>query len=54
MGLSEVAADFKVSTEIDWSALGVSDDLDWDVILAVFSVNVGKTFLKGVRRLLGG
>ena len=44
-------ADFGVSTEIDWSVLGVSDDLDWDAILAVFSVGVGENFLIGVRHL---
>ena len=49
-----MAADLKVSTEIDWSALGVSDDLNWDAILISVSVNVSKNFLKGVKRLLGG
>ena len=42
---------FKVSTEINWSVLGVSDNLDWDIILAVFSVGVNKNFLIGVKHL---
>ena len=46
-----MAADLKVSTEIDWSALGVSDDLNWDAILAAFSVNVNKNSLTSVRHL---
>ena len=46
-----MVADLRVSTEIDWSALGVSDNLDWDAILATFSVGVGKNFLTDVRHL---
>ena len=42
---------FKVSTNINWSALGVLDDLNWNVILAVFSVGVSKNSLIGVRHL---
>ena len=51
MGLSEVFADFRVSTEIDWSVLGTSDNLNWDAILATFSVGVNKNSLTGVRYL---
>ena len=41
----------KVSTEIDWSALSASDNLDWGAILATFSVGVGKNSLINVRHL---
>ena len=51
MGLSEMAADFGVSTEINWSVLYVPDNLDYDVILVTFSVSVGKKFLIRVRHL---
>ena len=44
-------ANFKVSTEIDWSVLGASDDLNWDAILATFSVGVNKNSLTGVKYL---
>ena len=50
-GSSEVIADFGVSIEINWSALGASDNLDWDIILAAFSVSVNKNFLTNVRHL---
>ena len=40
-----------VSTEIDWSVLSASDDLNWDVILAAFSVGVGENSLINVRHL---
>ena len=46
-----MAADPGVSTEIDWSALGAPDDLNWDAILATFSVSVGKNSLAGVKHL---
>ena len=44
-------ANLRVSTEIDWSVLGASDDLDWDAILAAFFVGVNKNSLAGVRHL---
>ena len=40
-----------ISTEIDWSALRTSDDLDWDAIFADAFVGVNKKFLKGVKHL---
>ena len=46
-----MVTDFRVGIEIDWSALGAPDNLDWGVILATFSVNVGKNSLIGVRPL---
>ena len=46
-----MAADLKVSVEINWSALGAPDNLDWEAILATFSVNVDKNSLTGVRHL---
>ena len=46
-----MAANFGVSTEINWSVLGVPEDLDWDLILVTFSVNVGENFLIGVKHL---
>ena len=46
-----MAVNFGVNIKINWSALGVPDNLDWDVILAAFSVNVGKNFLAGVKHL---
>ena len=50
-GLSEVAADFGVNTEINWLTLGVPDNLDQDTILAAFSVSVNKNSLTDVRHL---
>ena len=50
-GPSEVATDFRVSIEINWSALGAPKDLNWDFILAAFSVNVGENSLISVRYL---
>ena len=50
-GPSEMATDFRVSTEINWSALGIPEDLNWDAILAAFSVNVSENSLIGVRYL---
>ena len=46
-----MVTDFKVSTEINWSALSASDNLDWDVILVTFSVGVNKNFFTGVKYL---
>ena len=46
-----MAVNLKVSTEIDWSVLGASDDLNWDAILATFSVGVGKNSLVSVKYL---
>ena len=46
-----MAADFGISTEIDWSALGTSDNLDWAAIFAGASVGVSENFLVGVRHL---
>ena len=46
-----MATGFKVSTEINWSALGASDDLDWDAILAAFSVGVSENSLINVKHL---
>ena len=46
-----MAADFKVGIEIDWSALSALDNLNWDAILAAFSVSVGENSLTGVRHL---
>ena len=40
-----------VSTEIDWSVLSASDDLNWDVILATFSVGISENFSAGVKYL---
>ena len=44
-----MVTDPKVNTEINWSALGVTDNLDYDIILAAFSVSVNKNSLTGVR-----
>ena len=44
-------ADSGVGTEVDQLTLGVSDDLNWDVILAAFFVSVGKNSSAGVRYL---
>ena len=52
--LSSMPAASGVGMEVNQSTLGVSDDLNWDAILAAFSVSVGENFSKGVRRLLGG
>ena len=46
-----MVTDSGVSTEINWLTLGVPEDLDWNVILAAFSVNVSKNSLTGVRYL---
>ena len=46
-----MAADFGINTEINWSALSVLNNLDWDVILVTFSVNVNENSLAGVRYL---
>ena len=51
MGLSEMAANLGVSTEIGWSVLGISDNLDQDAILAAFSVGVSENFSAGVKYL---
>ena len=50
-GLSEVVIDPKVGIEIDWSVLSASDNMDWNAILAAFSVSVGENSLAGVRHL---
>ena len=44
---------FKVSTEINWSALGTSDNFNWDVIFTSAFINVSENSLKGVRHLSG-
>ena len=46
-----MAADSGVSIEINWLTLGASENLNWDAILAAFSVNVSENFLTGVRHL---
>ena len=46
-----MAANFRVNIEINWSALGAPDNLDWDAILAVFSVSVSENSLISVRYL---
>ena len=51
VGPLKVIADFKVSTKINWLALGAPDNLDWDVILAAFSVSISENSLVSVRHL---
>ena len=46
-----MAADSGVSIEINWLTLGASEDLNWDIILVTFSVNVNKSSLASVRHL---
>ena len=46
-----MAINFGVSIKINWSALGVLDNLNWDTILAAFSVNVNENSLIVVRHL---
>ena len=44
-------AGFKVNAELDWLSFKVPDNLNWDAILAVFSVSVSKKFLTSVKHL---
>ena len=46
-----MVTDFKVNIEINWSALSALKDLNWDAILAAFSVNVNKNSLTSVKHL---
>ena len=46
-----MATDLKISTEIDWSTLKTSDNLDWDAILINAFVGVNKNFLISVKHL---
>ena len=48
---SSGAAGPKANAELDWSGFGVPDDLNWDVILATLSVNIGKNFSVNVKHL---
>ena len=50
-GPLKMVTDFGVSTEINWSALGVLNNLDWNAILVAFFVNVNKNSLISVRYL---
>ena len=46
-----MAANSGVNTEINWLALGAPDNLDWDAILAAFSVSINENFLTSVKHL---
>ena len=51
MPITELLIDPMAISEFNWFGINMSGNFNWDVIFVNASVNVGKSFLKGVKRL---